>query len=213
MDGSAAPHAEGIVVDGRRARGARNRDAVVAAMLELLREGVDRPGAHEIAQRSGVSVRSVFRHFDDLESLYETAVEQVVASSAALYEPPAPKPTTEGRVRALVDQRARLFEEINPTRVAAEQLRRRSPTIAAHLARAHDFLRDQISSYLADDLAGGSPAERRRTVDALDVVLSWPSWHQLRVEQGASVARASAALRRTVEALLVAHAADARRRA
>lgn len=204
--------ADDVVVDGRRARGARNRDAVVAAMLELLREGVDRPGAHEIAARSGVSVRSVFRHFDDLESLYEVAVEQVVASSAALYEPPAPKPTTEGRVRALVDQRARLFEEINPTRVAAEQLRRRSPTIAAHLARAHDFLRDQIGSYLAEDLAGGSAAERRRTVDALDVALSWPSWHQLRFEQGASVARSSATLRRTVEALLAAHAADARRR-
>jgi AcrR family transcriptional regulator len=199
-------------IDGRRARGARNRDAVVAAMLELLREGVDRPGAHEIAARSGVSVRSVFRHFDDLESLYETAVEQVVAASAELYEPPSPKANTEARVRALVGQRATLFEEITPTRIAAEQLRRRSPTIGAHLARAHDFLRDQIGSYLAEDLAGGSSAERRATLDALDVALSWPTWHQLRVEQGASVPRASAAVRRTVEAVLAAHAAGDRRR-
>ena len=39
-------------VDGRRARGARNRDAVVTAILELLREGNPDPGAHEIAERA-----------------------------------------------------------------------------------------------------------------------------------------------------------------
>ena len=78
-------------VDGRRARGARNRDAVVTAILELLREGNPEPGAHEIAERSGVSVRSVFRHFDDLESLYEAAVEQMVERSRDLYQPPPAK--------------------------------------------------------------------------------------------------------------------------
>lgn len=192
------------MADGRRARGARNRDAVVAAILELLREGNPNPGAHEIAERSGVSVRSVFRHFDDLESLHEVAIEQVLEQSAHLYAPPAPTGDLAARSRAIVEQRARLFEEITPTRVVAERLRVRSEPIAAQLARAHSFLRDQIAELFAEELRALPAAERRTTLDALDVALSWPSWHQLRTDQGLSVARASAALRRTLVRLLAA---------
>lgn len=190
-------------VDGRRARGARNRDAVVTAILELLREGNPDPGAHEIAERSGVSVRSVFRHFDDLESLYEAAVEQMVERSRDLYQPPPAKGSTEARVRALVDQRAALYEDITPTRLAAERLRGRSAAIAQNLGRAHAFLRDQAEAYLADDLAGLAPADRRAVLDGLDAALSWPAWHQLRSDQGLSSARATAATRQLVLGLLV----------
>jgi len=189
-------------VDGRRARGARNRDAVVTAILELLREGNPDPGAHEIAERSGVSVRSVFRHFDDLESLYEAAVEQMVERSRDLYQPPPAKGSTEARVRALVEQRAALYEDITPTRLAAERLRGRSAAIAQNLARAQVFLRDQAEAYLADDLAGVAAADRRAVLDGLDAALSWPSWHQLRADQGLSATRASAATRRLVLGLL-----------
>ncbi len=189
-------------VDGRRARGARNRDAVVTAILELLREGNPDPGAHEIAERSGVSVRSVFRHFDDLESLYEAAVEQMVERSRDLYQPPEAKGSTEARVRALVDQRAALYEDITPTRLAAERLRGRSAAIAQNLGRAHAFLRDQAESYLADDLAEVASSDRRAVLDGLDAALSWSAWHQLRADQGLSVTRAAAATRQLVVGLV-----------
>jgi hypothetical protein len=42
--------------DGRRQRSARSRDAVVDAILELLREGNLRPGADEIAARAGAKI-------------------------------------------------------------------------------------------------------------------------------------------------------------
>ena len=71
-------------LDGRRARAERNRDAVVEAILELLREGVDQPSANEIAERSGVSVRSVFRHFEDLETLYAAAIDAQLRESRKL---------------------------------------------------------------------------------------------------------------------------------
>ena len=64
------------VVDGRTARAARTNDAVVDAWLSLIEEGDLRPGARRIAERAGVSLRSVFHHFEDLETLYATAAER-----------------------------------------------------------------------------------------------------------------------------------------
>src|SRR3954469_13376093 len=116
-------------VDGRRARAERNREAVVEAILDLLRDGVDSPGVNEIAERSGVSVRSVFRHFDDLESLHTTAIEVHLRQVRHLFQFEIPPGSTSERIDALVDQRAALYEDIAPIRRVAERLRRRSPSI------------------------------------------------------------------------------------
>ena len=53
-------------IDGRLARSARTRHAVVDALLDLLGEGDLRPTAARIAERAGVSLRIVFHHFEDL---------------------------------------------------------------------------------------------------------------------------------------------------
>ena len=57
-------------VDGRRRRSLDSRARIVAAMLELVRLGNASPNAVEVAARAGVGLRSVFRHFKDMESLY-----------------------------------------------------------------------------------------------------------------------------------------------
>ncbi len=61
------------LTDGRSARAARTRDAVVEALLSLLDDGNYRPTARQVAERAGVSLRSVYVHFDDLEDLFTAA--------------------------------------------------------------------------------------------------------------------------------------------
>ena len=68
--------------DGRVLRGERNRSAIVEALLALLEEGGAKPSAKEIAERAGVSLRSVFQHFDDMEALYAECVRQQYAKIA-----------------------------------------------------------------------------------------------------------------------------------
>src|SRR5215468_7179982 len=97
-------------VDGRRARAERNRDAVVDAILELLRAGVVRPSMNEIAEASGVSVRSVFRHFDDVESLWLAAIKRNWEVVGPLFQLDVPEGELDVRLKALLEQRARLFE-------------------------------------------------------------------------------------------------------
>ena len=102
-------------VDGRRAWRDRNLGAVVDALLDLFTEGNLRPGADEIAARSGVSRRSVFRYFDDLDSLDRVAIERQIARVSHLIEVPGlGEGSVEDRVKRLSSQRVRLFEAILP---------------------------------------------------------------------------------------------------
>lgn len=188
-------------VDGRRLRGERSRDAVVDAILELLREGVDQPGAAEIAERSGVSVRSVFRHFDDLESLYAVAVDRQMLRVAPLFEAPFPAGSLDERISALIAQRVRLYEEIHPVRRAGERLRGRSKVIRDHLDASHALLRRHLTETFASELDERSGADRRQLLDALDAATSWLTWYQLRDEQGLSASKAAGVMDRQVRAL------------
>ena len=55
--------------DGRVRRGERSRDQIVGALLELVQEGFLRPAAEQVARRARVGTRTVFRHFEDMDSL------------------------------------------------------------------------------------------------------------------------------------------------
>jgi AcrR family transcriptional regulator len=188
--------------DGRRVRAERNRDAVVEAILDLLCEGVEHPTAEAIAERSGVSVRSVFRHFDDLESLHAAAVDRHSERIAALFEPPVAGGPLAGRVEELAARRSRLFEEMTPVRRVGEHLRGRSAVIDQRLEFARNLLREQVTTLFAPELAGRAGTDRRELVDALEAAASWRTWDLLRTEQKCSVARARGVMIRTVTALL-----------
>ena len=57
----------------------------VTALLDLLDEGVIRPTAQQVAERSGVSLRSIFRIFDDVESLNAAACARQVTRVRHLF--------------------------------------------------------------------------------------------------------------------------------
>jgi len=189
-------------VDGRRARAERNREAVVEAILSLLRDGVEHPGVEEIAERSGVSVRSVFRHFDDLESLYTTAIQVHLRQVGQLFELRTAEGTTDQRIAALVEHRARLYEDITPVRRAAERSRRTSPAIDETLRNSRRFLRAQLELCFRRELEQRSRTRRSDLLDAIEVATSWSSWDSLRCEHALSVSRAKRVLTVTLHALV-----------
>jgi AcrR family transcriptional regulator len=55
------------LVDGRRARSERSKQAIIEASLALMEEGNLIPTAQQISNRAGVGMRSFFRHFEDME--------------------------------------------------------------------------------------------------------------------------------------------------
>src|SRR2546422_3230588 len=92
-------------VDGRVLRSSRTRDKVVGALLSLLNEGKLRPTAREIAERGHVSLRSVFQHFEDLESLYAALAEMQAAQVDELTGAIPAEGALGNRIQGFVKQR------------------------------------------------------------------------------------------------------------
>ena len=193
---------KGEKLDGRRLRSEQSRDAIVDAMLALLREGNPRPGARDIAARAGVSLRSVFRHFEDLDGLFTAVAARQAERTGQLFDLHVPAGSLDERIAALVEQRARLFEEIAPMRRAALRLAPFHHPIRRRLAESNAVLRRHIGELFAAELSGLSAAERRDSLEALDAATSWGFWEALRSDQKLSVERAKRVTATTVRSLV-----------
>ena len=60
-------------IDGRRLRSDRSRQVIVESMLYLVGQGNLTPTAQQVANHAKVGIRSVFRHFEDMEAIFKTA--------------------------------------------------------------------------------------------------------------------------------------------
>jgi AcrR family transcriptional regulator len=171
------------VTDGRVLRGARTRDSIVQALLDLLNDGVPAPTAAQIADRAGVSVRSVFQHFSDMEALYaDLAAEQrerVAPLLGGLRRPD----TLPERIAAIVAQRSELFETITPVRHAIGSRASESLALQARLAELSTALREQVAQQFSDELGALDARPRRSLLDAIDLLTSFEAWDRLRMVQ------------------------------
>jgi AcrR family transcriptional regulator len=186
-------------VDGRHARRHRSRDLAVDALLDLLGEGVPRPTAQQVAERSGVSLRSIFRIFDDVQGLHTAASARQLARVRHLFVDIEATGSLDERVRATVEVTSTLYESVGPVRRAALRAAAESPALQQQLERARTWLRSEIDRVFAEELARVDDADVAAAVEA---VLSFEAWDQLRLAQGRSVERATASVSRTLRALL-----------
>ena len=56
--------------DGRALRTKKSRRAIIEATLGLYADGILVPTAQLVADRSGLGMRTVFRHFSEMEKLF-----------------------------------------------------------------------------------------------------------------------------------------------
>lgn len=56
-------------VDGRILRSQKSQSVILNALIKLINAGNYYPTAEEVAKESGIAIRTVFRQFDDMESL------------------------------------------------------------------------------------------------------------------------------------------------
>lgn len=197
MGGTAAPGR----VDGRTLRSERTRAAIVDAHLALIAEGDLRPTGERIAERAGISLRTLWTNFKDMETLFEASGAEVLRRQDEAYRPISPALPLTRRIEAYCRQRARLLQLIAPSARAAqmrepvsEQLHRNR---LMHIAR----VRDEVETLFAAELAQAGRG-RKQLVDAIVAASMWPAWSMLRDGLGLSAASARAVMARTVGALL-----------
>ena len=191
----AAPDA----LDGRLARSARTRRAIVDALRSLHHEGDLLPTAPRVAERAGVSVRTVWQHFDDVETLFVEAGRrdlEIAMTFLAFIDPGLPLAT---RIEKLVDQRSLMYEEMAPVWRAARLKAPFSPAIRATRDRMVRLGRRQLERVFADVLAAADASNA--LLAALETATGWAAWECLRAELDLDVPAARAATELTVRRL------------
>jgi len=178
-------------------RSARSREAIANALFELVGEGNPAPTAQQVAERAEVGIRTVFRHFSDMESLYATLGARLLEEVLPILDQTPPQARPGERAAALVQMRAVFFERIAPYKRSSNVKRWRSPFLSAQHRRLVSTLRSDLLRWLPE-LAGAPP----EIVEALDQATSFEAWDRLRSDQRLSRARATAAMERAALALV-----------
>jgi len=182
------------VLDGRRLRGRDNRRKIVDALLSLVGSGVVSPSAEEVAAKAGVGLRTVFRHFTDMDSLYAEMSERMRGEIMPIVAQPLAAKDWRERVRELAARRAQVFERLLPFKVAGDARREGSPFLTAEHKVLVNLQRETLRAALPNNIA-------RPLREAFDLALCFDSWRRLRTDQGLSPREARAAVRSAVEAL------------
>jgi AcrR family transcriptional regulator len=183
-------------MDGRRTRGEDNRRKIVEALLKLVEGGMIDPSAEAVAAEAGVGLRTVFRHFADLDSLYASISERMTAEIQPVIDAPFASSDWRGRLDEVVERRAQIFERLLPFKIAGDAHRYRSPFLTAEHAALVRAQSEALRRVLPASIAGD-----KARFAALDLALSFDAWKRLRHDQGVGVRDARSALRLAASAL------------
>ena len=179
------------LTDGRRERSRSSRSKIVAAMLDLVGKGDVAPSAARVAEVAGVGLRSVFRHFDDMDELYREMGEVIEAQVMPIILQPAVGNNWREKLFDIADRRAVVFETILPYRISASLKRFQSPYLMQDYRRMLRLECETTEAYLPTavkaDVAGAH---------GLNVILSFQTWRLLRHDQELPVNDAKAVVRR-----------------
>jgi AcrR family transcriptional regulator len=166
-------------------------------MLELMRAGDVSPGAELVADRARVGLRTVFRHFKDMDSLYREMAHVIAAELREVASRPFKAETGRDRILELIERRSHAYEKIAPFKSASDAHRHRSPFLAAHDGQLAMQSREILTRLLPEDLARDATK-----LEALDLLLSYEAWSRLRREQGLTPHRAREVLDAEVRRVL-----------
>jgi len=193
--------AEGQEMDGRRARGIRTRGMIVDALMDLVASGDLSPTAQRVAAKAGVSVRSVYQHFNDVEGLYTDAARRSfdwIRSSAKDIDPAWP---LERRIDEFVASRAAALETMSAFTRAVRMMEPSSTALEQIRLDLQRWSRDRVAYIFGPELDRMEGRARGSVLAAIDAISSAEAWGHMRFA-GQSERAARQTLRASISALL-----------
>ncbi len=144
-----------------------------------------------------LACRTVFRHFDDMETLYREVDLEVQSTVASILNLELKAGHWRDRLSENIKARCRLYDTITPFLVSAQVHRHESTQIDTNLKRHVALERTILKRLLPKPLV----ADKAR-FEALLMLLSPQSWMRLRREQGLSSAAAISCVQLSAQALV-----------
>jgi len=167
------------ITDGRAKRSARSRQQIIDAMVSLINENSTMPTAQQVADEAGLAIRTVFRHFSEMEKLYAELDAAMAPTYEQLFVGGDRDGTLAERVRHAVEQHAAAYSQLANLIRGVMELYWSSPALRKNYSRHQRNLRKDLEDWLPE-LKKVSP-ETRETIDA---ITSFEFWDRLQVHQG-----------------------------
>ena len=190
------------LVDGRLARSARTRTAVIDALLALHEEGDLSPTAVRVASRAGVALRTVYGHFADMESLFAEAGQRELSRIIALTDAISRDLPLGERIDRLAATRARVLESMLATMRAAALREGLSPQLQENRDRFVAAGDAQVWQVLGPELRRLAEPDRADLLDLVHHVAGGHAWMSLRIDRALAVPAAGRVLRRALHLVL-----------
>jgi AcrR family transcriptional regulator len=180
---------------------------VLDAVHELFVEGQVVPTVEDVAARSGVSPRSVYRYFPDSRALLGAALTRRIQVAEPLWQLEGiGQGALDDRIERFVAHRLSLYETNAPTIRAALSLAHEAPAIAGQVGRRRQQLNDQTRRHFAAELAAHPGPRAEAVLVCLELLCQFESVEQLRVHRGLPLEGTQRTLVIGVKALLGADA-------
>ena len=183
--------------DGRRLRSNRSRRRIIEAMFELLAEGDMSPSAVSVAKRANVGMRTVFRHFEDMDSIYDEMTQEVSEAVMPIIAAPYEATTWRDRLFECLERTSNLYETVFPMKLCLNLRRFQSDFLAEQHERDILQLRSALKNILPKDITSD-----RELFGAIEVALDFSTWRQLRQDQKRSAESTKNSIRLTLEGLI-----------
>lgn len=191
------PELEAVTKDGRRQRSDRSRRRIVEALFDLISEGDMSPSAVSVAERADVGLRSVFRHFEDMDSIYDEMTAELMTAVMPMISAPYKAKTWRDRLTEMVERRADLYEMVFPMRVCMILRYHQSEFIQKQYKRDIDMERSTLKAILPKQITSD-----RTLFAALEVTVGFPTWRRLRQDQNLSVGSAKKTIHLMLDGLV-----------
>ena len=161
--------------DGRFARSKKTKDAIVRALLKLLRN-TPFPTAEQVAKESKIGLRTVYRQFKDMESIYLSLHEECMHSLGQIFNSDVDldRPFNE-RVSFAIRERFTIYDEYETLFIATISNSARLPALVNQVAESYQIMRERFIKIIPE-------IENLPTIksDLLFTRILFPSWFSLR---------------------------------
>ena len=191
------PKLETATDDGRRQRSDRSRRRIIEALFDLIAEGNMSPSAVSVAQRAGVGLRTVFRHFEDMDSIYNEMTEELMAIIMPKLVAPYQADDWRDQLMECLDRRAEIHELVFPVRVCMSLRYYQSDFINQQYKRDVGLGRSSLKAILPEKVSADPTL-----FASLELILSFQTWRRLRQDQDLSVEDTKTTVRFMLKSLI-----------
>ena len=186
-------------IDGRRLRSERCKQSILDACEKLMREGHLVPTAQMISDTAGVPIRSFFRHYPDMEALFNAVDDALKPGYELIFEKTKSEGSLSKRIASAIELHAKSFEQNRAVIKSTKAQLWRYQALRDNYARINRGLRKDLDERIPE--LKEVDADMREIIDGL---ASIEMWVRLRDHQKLSQTRSIHIIQQSIKSVLQA---------